>query len=415
MFNLEKGLRSIFNEIQKSVTPDISGKEVDAYAVVRILASGNRPARTLKALLKNTDMVFLANTADALSLDIGANPARAELEASIYRAFMEHRIAKSVFNHSQGELIELIVDIHDDGDFIVPDKYQMLDLVPGLIAYHIISAWIDKDENLILRLPKEIAQQFEEHMLDMKSMLDDTFADIDEAAVAAVELYGVMPFSDFIGLLHEYGISELPNDIVREGLEHISAQEDEECGFYKLDGEYLVHAWLTDDDEAALLAECKEKAGAMPRKVFPKADFLRFADPAYTDLPMPWARLREFMEMSFPEICNDRFDFESMFDDLRGVMKLHYPIEEYLELFYEIGVIFEDLDQADELVEFIQDAHNSTRMWGNCGFTPVEMLTENAGAVLRAMKTRTSPEGPDKADRDSPCPCGSRKKYKYPL
>ena len=385
MFDLEKGLRNIFNEIQKTVPSDNSGKEADAYTVVRILANGNRPARTLKTLLKNTDMVFLANTADALSLDIGGNPTRAELEASIYRAFMEHKIAKSVFNHSQGELIELIVDIHDKGDFIVPDNYQMLDLAPGLMAYHIISAWIDKGENLILRLPKEIAQQFEEHMLDMKSVLDDMFADIDEAAVAAVELYGVIPFNDFIGLLHKYGISELPDDIVRIGLDHITAQEDEECGVYKLDGEYLVHAWLTDD-EAALLAECEERSRLIPRKVFPKAAFLKFSDPAYTDLPRPWVRLREYMEMSFPEICTTRFDFESMFVDLRGVMKLHYPLEEFLELFYEIGVVFKDLDQEDELIEFIQDVHNSTRIWGNCGFTPAEMFTENAEAMLRAME-----------------------------
>ena len=412
MFDLEKNLLDIFKEIQNEVPSDSSGKKVDAYTVMYTLARGNRPARTLKALLKNTDKVLLANTADALSLDVGENPARAELEASIYRAFLENNIAKSFFNDSEGELIDLLVDIHEEGDFVVPVGYGLLDYAPGLMAYHIIAAWIDEDENLILRLPKEIARQFEEHMLDMKSMLDDMFADIDEAAVAAVELYGIMTFSDFASLLQEYGITELPQDLVREGLEQIVAQEDEESAIYKLDGEYLMHAWMAEDDEIELLAECKARIRAIPRKAFPKADFLKFADPAYTDLPLPWTKLREFIERYFPGFRASKFDFDSLFVDLRGIIKLHYPIQEYLELFKEIGVDYEDLDQADVFVGLIQDVHNNTRLWSNRGFTPLELAVEKAGLARSARQMPLSRENPGKTGRNSPCPCGSGKKYK---
>ena len=410
MPDFEKGLIDILETIQDAIPSGIADKKPDAYTIMRILASGKKPARTLKKLLKSTDKALLKNTAEALSLNVGENPAKAELEAGIYQFIMEHKIAKAAFGHSNGDLFDFIFDIHEEGDFIVPDDYELLNLAPGLMAYHLISAWIDEDGNLILSLPKEIARHFEEHVEETRSMLNKVFADISEAAAAAVELYGAIPFNAFMDMLHDYGITDMPHDLAYSSLEELLAQEGAEDGVYKLDGEYLVHAWLTEDDEAELLDECKGRVKAVPRKVFPKDGFLEFADPAYTDLPQPWAKLREFIEQDLPWLCASGLDFESLFVEFRGIIKLNYPLKEYMELFYEIGIDFQELDRANVFVKLIQDIHNSTRLWGNCGFTPLELAKEHIGAASSAMQMPSSKESPG---RNSPCPCGSGKKYKY--
>ena len=409
-FVLENELRRVYEDIRDAVHSENSGIEIDADKVMRALADGKKPARTLKAQLRQSSKPFLESLVNELSLDASPNAPRKELEDAIYKVFVEKSLAKTMYKLFNEDSIELIHDIEQAGDFIVPKGYGNLDILPGLMTHLIISAWVDADNNLVLCLTKEAGKQLAELRAEC-IMQYSGLIEIGEAAVAATELYGVITFDDFLVLCEEYGLTSFPHDEIREELEYM-ADEDYK-GVFKFDGDYLVHVWLTEEDEKDQLAHFKERLDIVPRKVFTKDEFFEFADPEYTDLPLPWARLKKYIERECRKPGQSIVDFEALFIDLKGAIKIGFPMQEYLEILFENGIEFKDLKQANDVAGILSEIHNNTRIWGNNGHTPLELASLSEIDKIRDFASAISEAKKEsKIGRNDPCPCGSGKKYK---
>ncbi|PKM78473.1 MAG: hypothetical protein CVU90_01665 [Firmicutes bacterium HGW-Firmicutes-15] len=83
--------------------------------------------------------------------------------------------------------------------------------------------------------------------------------------------------------------------------------------------------------------------------------------------------------------------------------------QEYFDLLDSVGVIFDDIRQANKTIQLIVDVQNSTRLWSNFGHTPKELVAEKSNLIPFPSSQPTRNE---KVGRNDPCPCGSGKKYK---
>ena len=81
-------------------------------------------------------------------------------------------------------------------------------------------------------------------------------------------------------------------------------------------------------------------------------------------------------------------------------------MELMLEEMANIGIDFKDLAQINEVIKHLVAVVNNTRKWINKGFTPNELsphkFNEQTGQKINVIDI----------GRNSPCPCGSGKKYK---
>jgi len=409
-FMLENELRRVYEDIRDAVLAEHDDIEIDAEKVMRVLVEGQKPARTLKAHLRQTAKTYLQFTVDDLSLDVSPDAPRKDIEDAVYEAFIEKELAKYLYRLFNEDSVALIHDIEKAGDYVVPKDLDNLDILPGLMRHFIISAWIDKDDNLVLCLTKEAGKQLTEFRDECIKQYS-TLMEIGEATVAATELYGVIPIDDFLELCEEYGLANFPHDEMRKEIEYMAEVDYKDV--FIADGEYIIHSWLGEEDEKSQLEYSIDRLGIVPRKVLDRDEFLKFADPGYTDLSLPWARLRKYIERDCLIPGQTAIDFESLFIELRGIIKIQFPMQAYFELLNEYGIEPKDIKQANEIAGILQEIHNNTRIWGNNGHTPLELAAHSEIDRIRdEFSEYRDKDRREKTGRNDPCPCGSGKKYK---
>ena len=108
-------------------------------------------------------------------------------------------------------------------------------------------------------------------------------------------------------------------------------------------------------------------------------------------------------------------------EDIHGICQFGADMQTILDAFNDRGISFNDMDQANEVMQLVMELSNNIRIWENNGYTPQEIFEKFEKPNLRPlpdkpydfnatnvidMKTRK------KIGRNDLCPCGSGKKYK---
>lgn len=138
--------------------------------------------------------------------------------------------------------------------------------------------------------------------------------------------------------------------------------------------------------------ESVEKVRYIPSR----REFLRYADVDYREVSIAEKRFTRYLERNYMK------NFKKVADK-RGIQAIDY-IGDILDEIHDYGsdmgqmgninnpmgcvqyifaqlerfdILMEDMEQANEVVGYIMEIMNSTRLWSNCGHTPNEMLQNN--------------------------------------
>lgn len=215
-------------------------------------------------------------------------------------------------------------------------------------------------------------------------------------AMAAVNLYGVIPIEELTAIFNSQNGKRLSEGELRENL-----LRTQECGavFWR---EYLVCDAFADNgfkDVPDLLARIEGK----PRYIPPKAKLLNYADPDYYE-PTPYAdMIRRYL---LEDAGLDGEAAQEVMSELHYAMLLESSTPRLLDLLYEFGITIPE-DTLQIIADLLDGMAGSTRLWANNGYTPDEMFARYKRTQLKKMPAKAV-----KIGRNASCPCGSGKKYK---
>ena len=186
----------------------------------------------------------------------------------------------------------------------------------------------------------------------------------------------------------------------------------------------IISDYLFVEDPEKDIRELRRAQKGKPLKILPKAEFLRFADSTYfPETPQRSAMIRYLYRLasSLPASAEDYCDC------IQSVIVIDAPLQEVLNILKEDGLTSHKNWDLEEFAALYQNLNNHTHKHANRGNTPDELFAQSARG-LRLQERIAPPENqlsffeepPQKPkltivgapSRNSPCPCGSGRKYK---
>jgi hypothetical protein len=221
---------------------------------------------------------------------------------------------------------------------------------------------------------------------------------------ASKNLYGLILKSKLVEIYNRQN----EDKIGEKNIEDVFKSSKKEIhGIYPYD-DYLVHETIMEFDEVDLYLKRK---GNKPYYIPEKSEFLKYADNDYYEITPEFTALKDYAQEHFfnAEMAHD------LCDDIMIVCSMIYEMQDVLTEFERRGVVFKDVEQANEVMKLVTNHINNIRMWENNGHTPKELHEIGNGPDLRnTMKYNFDGVKikKEKIGRNDPCPCGSGKKYK---
>lgn len=257
------------------------------------------------------------------------------------------------------------------------------------------------EDKLWFVVPDEIRAAYRE--LDKTNFPENkNFCDLlNNYAIAAVSLYGVISQDDFVALFNSQNERQTSIDeMFQILLNYIYA----DTGYCFYDG-YIVDDEFKEEDFANVPLLVAEREGK-PRYTLSREEFLKYSDWDYYEVTPQLIAL----ENQLLKFIADPDEVLDILDEIHDMCAAETGVQETFDLLLSKGVVFDSREQAEAIIQLIINVQNNTRLWVNNGHTPKELYSTQKSKVLPfpgAQTTRTQKTG-----RNELCPCGSGKKYK---
>jgi hypothetical protein len=224
---------------------------------------------------------------------------------------------------------------------------------------------------------------------------------LNNYAVAAVSLYGAIGQEELVALFNSQNDRQTSIDEMFPILLNYVIANTGYC-FWK---EYIVDDDFEEDDfqdVPHLLAARKGKPMYTP----PREELLKYADWNYYEVTPQLIALKTHLSglITDPETVLD------VLDEIHDLSAAEARLQEIFDRLDSAGVVFDNMEQANVVIQLIVDVKNNTRLWSNYGHTPSELSGLSKSNLLPFPSVH--PMRVHKPGRNEPCPCGSGKKYK---
>ena len=246
---------------------------------------------------------------------------------------------------------------------------------------------------------------------------------------AAVNLYGVIDFGEFVGMFNAYNENFVLDEDCRELDEKelfntvLYRQDAADSQFLmlplygRLRGHYLVskefhsdasESWEGARDDVEELIDARESK----TRWCPSYDeFMKYADEWYYEETSATKGMLGYLE----GVCKNELAARLGLDDLHFAIMRGERLQELLDRLEEAGAGPRDESELPRIGALLTELNNTTRLWSNYGHTPDEVVSPSVQAGMREHLEEAVRKihRQEKIGRNAPCPCGSGKKYKH--
>ncbi|MBD8501064.1 YecA family protein [Paenibacillus arenosi] len=167
--------------------------------------------------------------------------------------------------------------------------------------------------------------------------------------------------------------------------------------------DYFEDATMHELDD--LLARSKGKPYYMPEKEI----FVQYAASDYYEITPQLLKLKRFIQK---ELRQNEENADYIIDDIQLVCSMELPMQQAIDEITSRGIDFKNYDQVQKVASLVIDVYNHTRIWSNCGYTPVELRALSNRDDVAASGGSKQHANVFKIGRNEPCVCGSGKKHK---
>lgn len=250
-----------------------------------------------------------------------------------------------------------------------------------------------------IRLYKKIAE--EDFFLEKRKKSRITL----ECLRATTSLYGITPMDVLMKVIKKYSDITITEEEVKMIIDYIPF----EFAIFKIRGNKIYKQELFEDDYGLYEAQMDKEYYIPTKKEIRELGNYGYLEDKYKDrLVLFMVNKMDINEEVAIDTCNE----------IQYRIMIGGDIEDVLDILDKYEVFVEDEKQVKQLFKIINDMWNNTRMIVNRGYTPNELLkyeklqplvknTEGMDNVIsfESAKKKVYP--------NSPCPCGSGKKYKF--
>ncbi|MDY3196692.1 MAG: hypothetical protein RBQ95_07510 [Paracholeplasma sp.] len=176
----------------------------------------------------------------------------------------------------------------------------------------------------------------------------------------AVNLYGVIKLDDFIQVFNHYEKEVLSSiDLI-----DVSFKEDILANgyFYMTDGK--------DVRRAKVLLDIQSNK---PRYLPTKDEFLKYEDDDYVEPMKPLTDLEKFIKANQLVVVRRPDDIMSDVLEIHDQIVMGATTSHYMGYINRRGYEFKDEIQIKLFMGLVMNLHNNTRLYDNCGHTPLEI------------------------------------------
>jgi len=257
------------------------------------------------------------------------------------------------------------------------------------------------EDDLYFVVPKEIKSTIKK-LAVMGFYEEKRFRDLlNNYAIAAVSLYGVISQDDFVALFNSQNKRQTNID---EMFSVLLTYVYMDAGYCFWD-EYIVDVDFEEDDFDGVPALLEARKGK-PRYAPPQEEFLKYSDWDYYEETPQLMALKQYLAglIDDPDMVLDTLD------EIHEMCAAEVRTQEYFDLLDSAEIVFDSMEQASKMMQLIVNVQNNTRLWSNYGHTPNELFAEGKPNLIPFPSSQ--PAQNEKVGRNDPCPCGSGKKYK---
>ena len=230
---------------------------------------------------------------------------------------------------------------------------------------------------------------------------------------ASVCLYGVISVDEFVDVFNHYEDTPTTPEEVLFVIKQFSVKDEVE---YTIAGNiisgYEFQPQLEDYKEN--VDSIRSAQIGKPRYLPSKEEFIKYADMDYLEPTQPYADLKAYILKHKLTSYGEGIDgVDGDLLDLHEMIRFGVETSSVYDYFTERGYQFENLHILEGFAHLIMNVNNNTRMYGNNGFTPYELVGKVGRRKATAIKkSRDDQQIKSRLGRNDPCPCGSGLKYK---
>lgn len=231
--------------------------------------------------------------------------------------------------------------------------------------------------------------------------------------IATTNLYGIVHKNKVVEIYNRQNGSHISTRDLEDFIENPS--KETKNVFIGSKSDYFVNAViLVNDFFDSLLMKKTDKPYYIPGK----QELLKYSDANYFERTKEYNALLKYVKKNFLE--NDYEKAEWLCQDIHSQCTFEIDMQLIFEAFIDRGISFEDMDQANEVLQLVTSVANNIRIWENNGHTPHEIFEKYEKPNMKPLPDKpfvykggeqTVVKG-EKVGRNDPCPCGSGKKYK---
>lgn len=190
---------------------------------------------------------------------------------------------------------------------------------------------------------------------------------INQYFTCFANLYGIVPVDMIAKIFNRYEDEKLKDS----ELDYIKNMTQVKFLQYVIDEEYLINREIFSIKECYdYLFEIIENQEGKRYAILPKEELLRYIDPDYFEKTPQYRRMQTMLSL---ELGLSKADAEELTDNFAYMCKADMDFDFVFQYLEDKNIVFKDMEQCNRFVGVYADMQNNTRLWENCGNTPVEM------------------------------------------
>lgn len=187
---------------------------------------------------------------------------------------------------------------------------------------------------------------------------------IDTYLKGCVNLYGFVTIRQFLKVFNRYNQPKLLKEEFMRCADRLVRNSYMN---YQIYSNAIVNTLVADEKIGEIASYQYGKKYYMPQE----AEILSYADVHYNEQTPQTKELVRFLTM---DMQVNLFVTNTFMEKLLWTIRIEEPPRAQYSLVEEFGIEPENIAQADALLQRMNDVHNNTRKWANCGYTPHELF-----------------------------------------
>ncbi len=193
--------------------------------------------------------------------------------------------------------------------------------------------------------------------------LNDEHLNVDKYLRACANLYGYVTPRQFLKLYNKFNTQKINKEKYLLWMEKLQRNSYE---YYTLYANAIICSKVPNKkiDEIIYYQEGKKYYNPT------EAELLAYANPNYREQT---EYVDEMIAFLVNKLKVNRLVAEGFLSKLIWYIRIEESIQAENDLLENYGIVFKDINQANEYFKRLQNLSNNTRKWANCGYTPKEL------------------------------------------